>query len=86
MTDAAAHFKKVLDALLDHKFTNLRVILGMFGRRRGDGMIQGDRHPFGGNHPCAAKFKPDLANGRGVIMAEHHVGAGIDYLAHGHTV
>ena len=86
MADAAAHFKKMLNALFDHEFANFRVILSMFGRRRGDGMIEGDRHAFGRNHPFAAKFKPDLANGCGIVMAEHHIGASIDHLAHGHTV
>jgi hypothetical protein len=82
MANAPSRFKKVADALFSDKGANLGVVLGMLGRRRRDGVIQGNRHSFRDEDAGLTEFQPDLADGGGVIVAQHHIRPSIDHLTH----
>ncbi len=85
MADAPAHLKEVDDALLAHKLADFGMVLRVFGRGRGHGMVERDRQPFRDQHAILAELLPDAADGRGVVVAKHDVRPRIHHLAHLHA-
>ena len=73
--------KKLLDALLGHKGTDLGMVLRVARRGRGHGMVQRDGQTLGDQHALLAELLPDATDGRRVVVAEHNVGPRVDHLA-----
>ncbi len=87
VADAAAGVVEVArprapDPLFLDETPHVRVVLRMLGGGRRHGMIQYNRQPLGVEDACLAQRGEQAGNGGGVIVAEYHVGTGVDDLAH----
>src|SRR5581483_2792259 len=80
MADAAPHLKKGGDALLFDKLAHFGMILRVLCRRRGHSVVERDCQPFGVPDFLDAEFLERLVDRGGIVVAQGHVGAGIDDL------
>jgi hypothetical protein len=82
MADPTSYFEEVADTLLLYKPADLGVVLGMFGRGCRHGVIKGDGHLFWDYHTSLAELEPCLADGGGIVVAQHDIWAHIHHLTY----